>query len=759
MAPHPATVAAAAVYVAIAAAALLPRPASASGSLAGVGVNWGTMMSHPIYPPAVVEMLHANGVGRVKLFDADPWTVAALAGSGVQAMLAAPNDQLASLARDPRRAREWVRHNVTANLDAGVDVSISSGLNDIVCRSYMYSTGFVLYVAKKFKMQNLLDVNRFTLALLRMHHAWYVAVGNEPFLKSYNGSFINITFPALKNMQRALNEAGFGQRIKAVVPLNADVYSSPANKPVPSAGSFRRDINTLMVDIVNFLHMNDAPFVVNIYPYLSLYQNPNFPLNFSFFDGRTKPVYDKGMVYTNVFDANFDTLVWSLRKAGVPDMKIIVGEVGWPTDGDKNANVKYAQRFYNGFLKKMAKNIGTPLRPGHMEVYLFALIDENQKSVLPGRFERHWGLFTYDGKPKFFMDLGGNGRLIGVKGVQYLPAQWCVFNKDAKDKYKNLPDSVNYACSNADCTPLGMSGLVLLEDLQRSQHERITRRVLVPSTDSECFRKCGSIDFSSYLLGSSGGVWHGSGAKLQLLRAERSQPNTSAPEIFGAANSKEFKELQFIFSEHLKLSSEDQRNIELKIITRNTIGYIKNGSFFFFSLYRRSPPPSSSCRPQPVSLPLLPHAAPLPPRALLRLTLCCPPPPALSPCSIGADPVDLAVVLAPDRAILPCYSARGLKSRGSKQARGDMAGNAQPPRPSALDSRQPVSPSRLMPIRAAALIRAGPACTAPRPQLAPIPSPWMTNWLRSSIRASSIRAAVVGSPLCSASDQRERGEE
>jgi hypothetical protein len=98
-----------------------------------------------------------------------------------------------------------------------------------------------------------------------------VAVGNEPFLKSYNGSFINITFPALKNMQRALNEAGFGQHIKAVVPLNADVYSSPANMPVPSAGSFRRDINALMVDIVNFLHMNDAPFVVNIYPYLSLY--------------------------------------------------------------------------------------------------------------------------------------------------------------------------------------------------------------------------------------------------------------------------------------------------------------------------------------------------------------------------------------------------------------------------------------------------------------------------------------------------------
>ncbi|KAE8787502.1 Glucan endo-1,3-beta-glucosidase 8 [Hordeum vulgare] len=151
-------------------------------------------------------------------------------------------------------------------------------------------------------------------------------------------------------------------------------------------------------------------FFVNIYPYPSLYQNANFPLNFSFFDGGSKPVYDKGMVYTNVFDANFDTLVWSLRKDGVSDMKIIVGEIGWPTYGDKNANVKYAQKFYDGFMKKLARNVGTPLRPGRMDAYLFALTDENQKSVLPGPFERHWGLFTYDGKPKFPMDLSGFGQ-------------------------------------------------------------------------------------------------------------------------------------------------------------------------------------------------------------------------------------------------------------------------------------------------------------------------------------------------------------
>nr|CAD1833926.1 unnamed protein product [Ananas comosus var. bracteatus] len=93
-----------------------------------------------------------------------------------------------------------------------------------------------------------------------------------------------------------------------------------------------------------------------------------------------------------------------------------------------------------------------------MEVYIFALIDENQKSVQPGNFERHWGIFTYDGKPKFPMDLTGEGYdkiLVGAARVKYLPSQWCVLNEDASDRYKNVPASVNYACSNADCTPLG----------------------------------------------------------------------------------------------------------------------------------------------------------------------------------------------------------------------------------------------------------------------------------------------------------------
>jgi hypothetical protein len=286
----------------------------------------------------------------------------------------------------------------------------------------------------------------------------YVAVGNEPFLTSYNGSFLNVTLPALQNIQNALNEAGVGDNIKATVPLNADVYNSPDSNPVPSAGRFRTDISPLMTEIVQFLDKNKAPFTINIYPFLSLYGHDDFPFNFAFFDGDATPVVDAatGIQYTNVFDANFDTLVSSLKAAGFGDMPIVVGEVGWPTDGDKNANGGNAYRFYNGLLARLGANKGTPLRPGYIEVYLFGLIDEDAKSIAPGSFERHWGIFRYDGQPKFAFDVSGQGQnkfLLGAKNVQYLENKWCMFNPNAKDVSK-LADNINYACTFSDCTAL-----------------------------------------------------------------------------------------------------------------------------------------------------------------------------------------------------------------------------------------------------------------------------------------------------------------
>lgn len=282
----------------------------------------------------------------------------------------------------------------------------------------------------------------------------YVAVGNEPFLSTYNGSFLQTTLPALQNIQAAIIKAGLSTQVRVTVPLNADVYETSTN--LPSGGDFRSDIRGLMLSIVKFLSDNGAPFTVNIYPFISLYDDPNFPLAYAFFDSNSSSINDGGTIYNNVFDANHDTLVWALQKYGYGNMSIIIGEVGWPTDGDKNANLKYAQQFNQGFMNRVIAGKGTPLRNGPLDAYLFSLIDEDAKSIQPGNFERHWGLFYFDGRPKYSLTLGTSlNSLVAAKNVHYLSQQWCVLSPSANLGDPEVADSVSYACANADCTALG----------------------------------------------------------------------------------------------------------------------------------------------------------------------------------------------------------------------------------------------------------------------------------------------------------------
>lgn len=280
-----------------------------------------------------------------------------------------------------------------------------------------------------------------------------VAVGNEPFLKTYNGMFQQTTFPALKNIQAALIKAGLGRQVKVTVPLNADVYQTDTN--LPSGGDFRSDIHSLMISIVKFLSDNACPLTINIYPFLSLYADPHFPIDYAFFSGNATPIVDGSVSYSNVFEANYDTLIWALEKNGFSSIPVIIGEVGWPTDGNTNANINYARRFNQGLFDRIIKGQGTPKRPSPPEIFIFGLIDEDHKSIDPGNFERHWGLFYYDGTIKYPLNMGNGKGLVAAKGVKYLARQWCIMSPEANLMDPNLPKSIDFACTYADCTSLG----------------------------------------------------------------------------------------------------------------------------------------------------------------------------------------------------------------------------------------------------------------------------------------------------------------
>ncbi|KAK9935830.1 hypothetical protein M0R45_012706 [Rubus argutus] len=212
----------------------------------------------------------------------------------------------------------------------------------------------------------------------------YIAVGNEPFLSSYSGQFQSYVMPALLNLQQSLAKVNLASYVKLVVPFN-------------------------------------------IYPFLSLYGSSDFPQEYAFFEGTSHSVTDGSNVYNNAFDGNFDTLVAALGKLGYGQMPIVIGEVGWPTDGAISANLTAAKTFNQGLIKHVLSNKGTPLRPGvpPVDVYLFGLLDEGAKSTLPGTFERHWGIFSFDGQAKYPLNLGlGSKRLINARNVEYLPSRW-----------------------------------------------------------------------------------------------------------------------------------------------------------------------------------------------------------------------------------------------------------------------------------------------------------------------------------------------
>ncbi|XXG70935.1 hypothetical protein AAC387_Pa07g0302 [Persea americana] len=376
------------------------------GSVTSIGVNWGIQASHPLSPSIVVRMLKDNGFQKVKLFEADPGTLNALAKSGIEVMVGISNDMLATLASSSKAADQWVSKNVSSYISKGVDIK-------------------------------------------------YAAVGNEPFLKAYNGTLLKSIFPALQNIQAAITKAGLSNQVKVTIPINADVYES--SDSLPSNGDFRADIRSIILDILQVLNENAAPFTVNIYPYISLNGDPDFPFDYAFFDGASSPVNDGGTTYSNVFDANHDTLAWALKKNGYGNLSIIVGEIGWPADGDINANLNYSRRFNQGFMTHILTGKGTPMRPGPIDAYLFSLIDEDEKSIEPGNFERHWGMFYYDGQPKYELNLGvrNSSTLVAAKNVEYLNPKWCILSPSASLDDPQVAPSVSYACGNADCTSLG----------------------------------------------------------------------------------------------------------------------------------------------------------------------------------------------------------------------------------------------------------------------------------------------------------------
>ncbi|KAL2899285.1 Glucan endo-1 3-beta-glucosidase 9 [Bienertia sinuspersici] len=376
-----------------------------------IGVNWGRNSSHPLPPSKVVQLLKSNNVTKVRLFNADPSVLEALQGSKIEVILGIPNSMLPKLNSSLKVAQSWVHDNLTRYLSDS---------------------------SPKVRIQ-------------------YIAVGDNPFLQAYGAHYIPFVVGAATNIQAALTKANIASQVKVVVPCSYDAFQSESG--LPSKGHFRADLNKTMVQLLAFLSKHNSPFLSTISPFHLLRQNKNISLHLSLFRETHHPLKDNHTHYDNSFDLSYDTLVTALSSVGFPETDIIVDQIGWPTDGAVNANSSTAETFMKGLFTHLRKKSGTPLRPHKppIEVYILSLLDEDQRNTSDGGFERHWGIFTFDGQAKYHIDLGQSSKtLVNAQNVEYLSAKWCVVN-DNKD-ISNASASALDACSSADCSSLSPGG-------------------------------------------------------------------------------------------------------------------------------------------------------------------------------------------------------------------------------------------------------------------------------------------------------------
>ncbi|KAF5823198.1 putative glucan endo-1,3-beta-D-glucosidase [Helianthus annuus] len=286
-----------------------------------------------------------NGITKMRIYGPNQATLRALGGTNIELILDVPNDSLQSLT-DPNAATSWVRNNI---------------LN---------------YPNVRFR---------------------YIAVGNEVDPNNGNSRYVNFVLPAMKNVQRAIRDAGLANQIKVSTATYTGLLS--VSYP-PRDGAFGSNVQGFIAPIIRFLVENNSPMLANIYPYFAYAGNSNVDLSYALFTAPGTVVNDNGRQYSNLFDAMYDAHYAAQSRLGGANLEIVVSETGWPSAGNKGATTDNARTYYRNLIDHMKRATGTPARPGRdIDAYLFAMFDENRKD---GReSERHFGLFYPNQQSKY----------------------------------------------------------------------------------------------------------------------------------------------------------------------------------------------------------------------------------------------------------------------------------------------------------------------------------------------------------------------
>uniref|UniRef100_A0A453BEV4 glucan endo-1,3-beta-D-glucosidase n=1 Tax=Aegilops tauschii subsp. strangulata TaxID=200361 RepID=A0A453BEV4_AEGTS len=375
-----------------------------------VGVTIGTAVTNLLSPSDLAAFLRAQRITHVRLYDADPRLLSALASSGATAIVGVPNDELLALGSSPATASAWVARRVLPFAAAN---STSPGLISAI------------------------------------------AVGDE--VPTALPSALPILLPAIQSLAAALAAANLSS-IPVSTPLPFSIVLEPFP---PSQAYFNQSLaKSFLLPLLSHLANTSAPLMLNLYPYYSLMQSSGVvPVDNAMF----KPLppslemVDPNTLlhYTNVFDAMLDAVYVALKNlnvsAGIP---VLVTETGWPSYGDRKeepyASKDNANTYNSNLIKHVTEKPGTPMRPGaQASVYIYELFNEDLR---PGpASEANWGLFHGNGTPVYLLHVTGKD---GFLGNDTTDRTFCIAADDADEKA--VQAAMDWACGpgRSDCTAI-----------------------------------------------------------------------------------------------------------------------------------------------------------------------------------------------------------------------------------------------------------------------------------------------------------------
>ncbi|XP_010530842.1 PREDICTED: glucan endo-1,3-beta-glucosidase 7 [Tarenaya hassleriana] len=388
---------------------LLFLPLSYSQSF--IGVNYGQVADNLPPPSETAKLLQSTSIQKVRLYGADPAVIKALAGTGIGIVIGAGNGDIPSLAGDPNAATQWINSNVLP-----------------------------FYPSSKIIL---------------------ITVGNE-VLMSNDQNLISQLLPAMQNLQKAIEGASLGGKIKVSTVHSMTVLGS--SEP-PSAGSFAAGYQSSLKGILQFLSQTGSPFTINPYPFFAYQSDPRpETLAFCLFQPNSGRVdSNTGIKYMNMFDAQVDAVHSALKSMGFEGVEIVVAETGWPSRGDSNEvgpSLENAKAYNGNLIAHLRSMAGTPLMPGKpVDTYIFALYDENQKPGPPS--ERAFGLFNTDLSMVYDVGLAKSSSASNTSQAppsgKTTSVGWCVPKKDVTDE--QLQASLDWSCGHGiDCGPIQPGG-------------------------------------------------------------------------------------------------------------------------------------------------------------------------------------------------------------------------------------------------------------------------------------------------------------